>query len=768
MDLGNTLAITRAGVTYGLFAPSGSDWSVEGSVLSADLGATGVYSAAVLPDGSLETLQRFAAHAFAVVTDTRVSWAYDPANGTSDVTYEFVTQAAEGSEVTPLVALYRHQWLHSDVETEPVGYASARGEMKLAATGSFVCRFPFRGVLPGLADAGGMTPAELAPLVQEVADAPNPGGASDTYFFGKALGRAAQAVVLAEQAGMGDARESLLDFLREGLTDWFTVGELPKEPGEDPEVSAYERIEAESFGAGEGVQIETDPARGEIVTGFGDGDWIRIDDVDFSGGTPTRLVFEMASGTVGSGLLEIRIDAPDGPVIAGGGIGSTGGVDVWTEAYFGVDAAGLEQIDRVHDVYVTVDTPYAGEIFRLDAFRFDGGGGTSGPSDLALAYIPAWNTIVGEPGSFGLASELNDHHFHYGYLLAGAAALAARDSAFASAYTPMVELLIRDVANADRSDEMFPFLRNFDPYAGHGYASGHANFAGGNNQESSSESMNFAQALVLWGVVTGDEEARDLGIFLHATESAAIDQYWFDVDQEVFPPGVALDIAGVLWDYGADYATFFGGEPELVHGINYLPVTGGSLYLGAHPDALERNYDLMVGEIGGAPTAWASVLYSALALADPARALSAIEANPSYAIEGGDSRARTEHWVRTLAQTGPFDPDVRGDLPTSGVFGSPGSRTYMIYNPSDAPVRVTFTDGLRFEAPPGTLRAYGAGDAICRADLNGDGSLDFADVVQFLGAFQAGKPGADFDEPLGVFDFNDVVGFLVLFGAGCP
>jgi hypothetical protein len=92
----------------------------------------------------------------------------------------------------------------------------------------------------------------------------------------------------------------------------------------------------------------------------------------------------------------------------------------------------------------------------------------------------------------------------------------------------------------------------------------------------------------------------------------------------------------------------------------------------------------------------------------------------------------------------------------------------MIYNPSDAPVRVTFTDGLRFEAPPGTLRAYGAGDAICRADLNGDGSLDFADVVQFLGAFQAGKPGADFDEPLGVFDFNDVVGFLVLFGAGCP
>ena len=41
-------------------------------------------------------------------------------------------------------------------------------------------------------------------------------------------------------------------------------------------------------------------------------------------------------------------------------------------------------------------------------------------------------------------------------------------------------MLIRDVANWDRDDDRFPFLRNFDPCAGHAHASGHAAFANGN------------------------------------------------------------------------------------------------------------------------------------------------------------------------------------------------------------------------------------------------------------------------------------------------
>lgn len=48
------------------------------------------------------------------------------------------------------------------------------------------------------------------------------------------------------------------------------------------------------------------------------------------------------------------------------------------------------------------------------------------------------------------------------------------------------------------------------------------------------------------------------------------------------------------------------------------------------------------------------------------------------------------------------------------------------------------------------------------------GSLDFSDVVAYLGAFDAGDGSADLAEPFGTFDFSDVVAFLAAFGAGCP
>ena len=104
-------------------------------------------------------------------------------------------------------------------------------------------------------------------------------------------------------------------------------------------------------------------------------------------------------------------------------------------------------------------------------------------------------------------------------------------------YGKMIDLLIRNCANYDRGDQRFPWMRFFDPYAGHSWASGNAAFASGNNQESSSESMNFATALILYGEATGNKQVRDLGIYWHATEAEAIRNYWFDTDEAVFPDG---------------------------------------------------------------------------------------------------------------------------------------------------------------------------------------------------------------------------------------
>ena len=106
-------------------------------------------------------------------------------------------------------------------------------------------------------------------------------------------------------------------------------------------------------------------------------------------------------------------------------------------------------------------------------------------------YNRAWGTLIGYPASYGSDTELNDHHFHYGYFIRAAAEIANLDRAWAedSRWGGLVRLLIRDIASPDRQDALFPFLRCFDPYAGHSWASGHARFGDGNNNESSSEAI---------------------------------------------------------------------------------------------------------------------------------------------------------------------------------------------------------------------------------------------------------------------------------------
>lgn len=66
-----------------------------------------------------------------------------------------------------------------------------------------------------------------------------------------------------------------------------------------------------------------------------------------------------------------------------------------------------------------------------------------------------------------------------------------------------------------------------------------------------------------------------------------------------------------------------------------------------------------------------------------------------------------------------------------------------------------------------TLSKFDCEDDACPADMNGDGSLNFLDVSEFLSAFGAGEASADFTGD-GNFNFLDVSEFLSAFGAGCP
>lgn len=59
-------------------------------------------------------------------------------------------------------------------------------------------------------------------------------------------------------------------------------------------------------------------------------------------------------------------------------------------------------------------------------------------------------------------------------------------------------------------------------------------------------------------------------------------------------------------------------------------------------------------------------------------------------------------------------------------------------------------------------------EAGCVGDVSGDGQVNFADIVAFLGLFNSQDPGADIAAPFGSFDFADVTAFLAAYNAGCP
>ncbi len=376
------------------------------------------------------------------------------------------------------------------------------------------------------------------------------------------------------------------------------------------------------------------------------------------------------------------------------------------------------------------------------------------------SYNATWDVLTGYPSGYGADDQINDHHFHASYAIMSAATVARYDSTWAAPdhWGGMVNLLIQDANNWDRADDRFPFLRTFDAYAGHSWAAGHGDFAEGNNQESSSESMNFASAVVLWGEATGQTNIRDLGVYLYTTEAAAVDQYWFDVDDEVFPADYPHVAIGMVWGGKGVHSTWFGADPEFIHGINLLPITSGSLYLGHHPDYVLANYAEIVAERNGPPIVWKDVLWEYLALSDPSRALAAYYADRDYAPFDGESRAHTLHWLTALKKMGHVEPAITADIPTFAVFRDGNDDlTYVAYNAGAETREVTFSDGFSLSVGPRAL----ASATTSTADPN-------APVVLLLADKTSGKaPLTVAFEGSRSFDPNDEdLAFAWAFGDG--
>ena len=322
-------------------------------------------------------------------------------------------------------------------------------------------------------------------------------------------------------------------------------------------------------------------------------------------------------------------------------------------------------------------------------------------------------TVLAYPEEYFAVEQMNDHHFHYGYWIRTMADLALRDPEWTSdaKWGAMTQLLIQDIATPKRGQKDFPFLRTFDIYEGHSWASGNGIGEWGNNQESSSEAINAWSALILWAEIRGDKALRDLGIYLYTTEIEAIRHYWFDVHNLVFAPEYKNKEVSMLFGGAYKHNTWWTDEPRQIKGINLLPITTSSTYLGLDPAHTQRSLatlpeDTRIFESRGKranPTdMWQDLFAKYMALTDPAAGLKMWDR--WGAVELGDTRTHALHFMLSLESMGPPDFSVTADHVLHSVFKrADGQRTYLAYNTANTPRTVKFSDGQVLEVPAKSL-----------------------------------------------------------------
>ncbi len=344
----------------------------------------------------------------------------------------------------------------------------------------------------------------------------------------------------------------------------------------------------------------------------------------------------------------------------------------------------------------------------------------SGEKAFLFYYNTTWSAMLGYPAGHGQDTNINDHHFHWGYFIHAAAFMEQFQPGWAAQFGDMINLLVRDAATNDRNDALFPYLRNFSPYAGHCWANGFATFPQGNDQESTSESMQFNSSLIHWGEITGNKSIRDLGIYLYTTEQTAIEEYWMDIHRRNFPSSQQYSLVSRVWGNSFDNGTFWTADIAASYGIELYPIHGGSLYLGHDTTYVKRLWNEMKSNTGILSNQvnanlWHDVYWKYLAFLEPAEAIKLYDSNPDRNLKFGISDAQTYHWLHAINALGRVDASITANYPIAAAFRKGNKITYVAHNYSNAPITVRFSTGYDLAVP--------ARKMVTSIDINTNGTL---------------------------------------------
>ena len=430
----------------------------------------------------------------------------------------------------------------------------------------------------------------------------------------------------------------------------------------------------------------------------------------FSGILPTLPYVNNYSEGFNPAILNDKIAAIENDQLA-----------TWTDSYNeGQVMNRLIQTARI--AYETNNTEAFNKMFETVKERLeDWLTASSGEKAFLFYYNATWSALLGYPAGHGQDTNLNDHHFHWGYFIHAAAFVEQFEPGWASRFGDMVNLLVRDAASTNRNDTMFPYLRNFSPYAGHCWANGFATFPQGADQESTSESMQFNSSLIHWGAVTGNKAIRDLGIYLYTTEQTAIEEYWFDVNKRTFPATQQYSLVSRIWGNDLDNGTFWTNDIAASYGIELYPIHGGSLYLAHNFEYLQKLWNEIKQNTGimnnqANDNLWHDIMWQLAAFVDSEEAIRLYDSYPNRSLKFGVSEAQTYYWLHAMNALGQVEASITADYPIAAVFVKDNIKTYTAHNYTAQDLTVHYSDGYSMTVPARQMKTS--------ADVSVSGTLN--------------------------------------------
>ena len=325
---------------------------------------------------------------------------------------------------------------------------------------------------------------------------------------------------------------------------------------------------------------------------------------------------------------------------------------------------------------------------------------TPGETERYFAYYPAWKGLVGFNEEF-YSGYFTDNHFHLGYFVHAAALLDILSPGTIDGYWPIVEEVAKGYANWDKTDTDHLYFRTFNPFLGYSFADGRGNSIG-NNQESSSESMQSWAAMFMVSQMTGNTAMEKAAAFGLTMESRAVADYWYNEGGTFSAAGYTKPLTGILEMNRFVYGTFFGAEETFIHGIQWLPISPFySLWndfltvseANALVDPLLANIENDLSARGeGDLIDWTNVLWGFKMFFDPNGVINQFESKWNAAPGTSDyniahtpgENGITYYYSHALSELGIRNTEYRLSLPLSSAFENGGTVNYVVYNPSSS------------------------------------------------------------------------------------